>query len=120
MVHGFMLISRRGALSPYDNPISLWDMEQLLEAADRAGVDLDLTRIRTVEKPGAMGKWMSAAASLRQALSSNDGWFVHASESAELAALLPHVVEGSRDPVFIEQMAKFFEKAARYGGFFVF
>lgn len=113
-----MLITRRRAISPYDNAISILDMERLLEAAGHAGVDLDSPRIRTKEDRNY--KRRSVAASLGEALSSSEGWYIYPDEAAELARRLPNVAWGSPDPTFIRQMARFFAMAAKYGGLFVF
>lgn len=117
MTPGFMLISYRRAMSPYNDPISVWDMKRVLQAAARAGVDLDSMRIRTWDVGGTR---RSVGASLGEALASTYGWHVYDDEAAELARLLPDAAEESDDPLFIRQMAAFFEKASRHGGFFVF
>lgn len=117
MPGGFMMITRRRAISPYDNPISAWDMDTLLEAAGEAGVDLETVRIRQVETPSG---FRSGAATLAHALKSPQVMFVHPEEAAQLAQLLPPAAAGSRDPEFILQMTRFFGLAAKYGGFFVF
>jgi hypothetical protein len=114
---GFMLISYRRSMSPYDNPISLWDMRRVVLSAERAGIDLTSRRVRTMDVDG---KRRSVAASLGEALESTLGWHVFADEAAQLGERLPETADQSDDPIFILQMAKFFEKAAKYGGFFVF
>lgn len=117
---GYRLEIASDRMTPYGegDPITLAGMDRLLYVARIAGVDLDTPKRRSWEGKG--GKRAPVTASLERAFTSNDGWFITPGEAKELSEALPAVAEDSTDPQFIREMAKYFLRASRNGGLFVY
>lgn len=110
---GYSLETVKGKMTL--DSVTVTGMQRILRAAVAARVDLDSVRERTWQGR----KREPVEASLVEAFSTNDGWWVTPKEAALLARRLPAVAGLSEDPPFIREAAGFFAEAAKRGGLYV-
>ncbi len=105
--------------------VTLTGIRRLIEALERSGVDLDTESMRRWggREDDEIRQYKDyenpIQATLREALGTNDGWWITPEECLEFSEKLPDAAPDSEDPPFIRKAAKFFARAAKVGGCYV-